>query len=110
MLSSGLAIDALQRLLDSSGSEIVALRRSLAANLAIVTGQRLFRRENGSGRVPAYEWISSTRSTREAISAGDLDALRKLQDTEPECRSINAALDDLIASGQITEAAASPYR
>jgi len=104
------AVDAIRRLLDSAGSEGEALRNALATNLVVATGQRLFLRENGSGRVPAYEWIYVTPGVRRALAAGDLRGLKDLQDADPECRSIGRALDQLVASGGISEATAALWR
>ncbi|WP_025227304.1 type IV pilus twitching motility protein PilT [Fimbriimonas ginsengisoli] len=103
-------VDALQRLLGSAGSEAEALRRSLAQNLVAVTSQRLFPRAQRSGRVPAYSWISANPATREALLTGDLARLEELQGTDPDCQSLNATLDTLVAAGEVTEEAASIHR
>jgi len=96
------AVDAVQRLLDTAGTEAHALRRSLAANLTLVTGQRLLRRANDSGRVAAYEWLATSPAVRNALLSGDMAALRTLQSTEATSRSAAAALADLVAEGLVS--------
>jgi len=95
--------DALQRLFDSAGPEVEALRRALAQTLLAVTSQRLFPRADRPGRVPAYEWLRSTPAVRRAILGGDLAAIRELQSSEPNGRTANQAVDALLQGGLITE-------
>jgi len=102
--------DVLQRLLESAGPDAVPLRRALAHNLVYITVQRLFSRAIGTGRVPAYEWLANSVAVKQAILAGDLEKVAQLQGSEPESRSLQTALDDLIQLGKITDADAAPYR
>ncbi|RYE74437.1 MAG: twitching motility protein PilT, partial [Myxococcales bacterium] len=100
------AVEAIERLLESAGTEADALRRSLTENLVAVTAQRLLPGVEG-GRVPAYEWIVNTPTIRKALLNG---GLAETQATDPECRTISAALDALVASGRISEEAAALHR
>jgi len=102
--------DVLRRASEAAGGEAVALRRSLAQNLVVITTQRLFLREGGTGRVPAYEWLWATPAVKSAILHGDMERIMDLQSTEPESRTLQKSLDDLIAAGKITEEAASAFR
>jgi len=92
--------DALRRLEQAAGTDLAAFRRSLAQNLVAMTGQRLFKRASGKGRVPAYEWLTGTPAIREAILSGDLQSLSLPQEGR---RTVDEALDALIADGSITE-------
>jgi Tfp pilus assembly pilus retraction ATPase PilT len=78
--------------------------------LVAITTQRLFGRANGAGRVPAYEWLFATPAVKNAILHGDLDRVTHLQSVEPECRTLEATLAELVATGKITEEDASPFR
>jgi hypothetical protein len=60
--------------------------------------------------VPAYEWIRNTPGFWEALLTGDPEKLRGLQSTDPECRTLNAALDELVETGQVEPDTAAPYR
>jgi twitching motility protein PilT len=102
--------DVLQRVFDSAGSEAIALRRALSSNLVAITTQRLFIRANGTGRVPAFEWLWATADVKNAILHGDMDRVIQLQGTEPESQLLDTSLNELIAAGKITEQDASVYR
>jgi twitching motility protein PilT len=101
--------DVLRKLFEAASSEAFVLRRALSQNLVAITTQRLFGRANGAGRVPAYEWLFATPAVKNAILHGDLDRVTHLQSVEPECRTLEAALAELVAAGKITEEDASPF-
>lgn len=100
-------VDAARRLEEAAGGNPAAFRRSLAQNLLAITGQRLFKRNSGSGRVPAYEWVTATTKVREAILSGDYESLSQPQDG---CQTLGEALNSLVSSGSITEETAMLYR
>ena len=102
--------DVLRRLFHAAGGDALALHRSLAQNLIYITVQRLFQRANGTGRVPAYEWLAATPEVRQAILHGDLGRVVDLQASEPESQTLKKALDELVAAGKITEEQAAPHR
>jgi twitching motility protein PilT len=91
-------------------NEAPALRRSLSKNLLALTFQRLVPRSDQPGRAAVYEWVTSTPAVREAILSGDLGQLTTAQATDPECRSIGAALDRLVESGTISAETAALHR
>ena len=99
-------VEAVERLLESAGTEADALRRALSENLVAVTAQRLLPGVEG-GRAPAYEWIVNTPTIRQALQDGNL---AEAHAADPECRTLSAALDILVASGRITEETAAPHR
>lgn len=98
--------DAVERLIESAGSEAASLRRALVDNLVAVTAQRLLPGKEG-GRAPAYEWIVNTPATRKALLNG---SLAEAQAADPECRTLSAALDTLVASGRVSEETAAAHR
>ncbi|CAN5497391.1 type IV pilus twitching motility protein PilT [soil metagenome] len=95
------AVDALRRLLAGAGPETEPLRHALAANLVAVTGQRLLFRANGQGRVPAYDWLVPTPQIKAALETGDLQRLLEVQANDPECRSPEASVRELVQAGEI---------
>jgi twitching motility protein PilT len=99
-------VEAVERLIESAGAEADALRRALAENLVAVTAQRLLPGKEG-GRAPAYEWIVNTPATRTALLNG---GLAEAQAADPECQTLSAALDALVASGRVTEETADLHR
>ena len=103
-------IDALERIFASGGPEEVALRRSLAKNLLVLTSQRLLRKKDESGRVLAYEWLRNTAEVGRALVDGDIEEIQRILDTDPECRSLGTALDRLVTAGEVAEEAAAMYR
>lgn len=98
--------DVFRRLANAAGSEAEALYTALAKTLLAVTVQRLLRRTDRLGRVPAFEWLKCGPAVREAVAAGDLAKIAALQATDPDCRSLQAALDALVAEGKIGREAA----
>ncbi len=99
--------DAVERLVASAGSEADALRRSLAQNLVAVTAQRLLPGKE-KGRVAAYEYVVNTPAVRAALISGD--DLAEVQASDPECRTLNGALDEMVAAGRVTEEVAAAHR
>jgi len=102
--------DVLRRLFLAAGKDSMALHRALAQNLVAITVQRLLPKASGTGRIAAYEWLYCTPSIRQALLHGDLSRLETLQGTDPECRTLNDALDLLVQEEKITEEAAAPFR
>jgi Tfp pilus assembly pilus retraction ATPase PilT len=99
-------VEAIERLIESAGAEADPLRRALSENLVAVTAQRLLPGVEG-GRAPAYEWIVNTPSIRKALLNG---GLAEAQASDPECQTLTASLDALVASGRVSEDAASLHR
>ena len=102
--------DAVQGMLATAGSDEPALRRALAQNVAVISSQRLIQRSDRPGRVAAYDYVTNTPAVREALLAGNVSRLAELQESDPECRSLNQALDDLVAIGAIDEESTCPLR
>ena len=102
-LHANSVVDAVKRLFESAEGTGEALRVALAENLVAITCQRLLKRADGTGRVPAYQWIAATPAVRETLLAGDLARLEELQGTDPDCRSLELALNMLLESGLISE-------
>jgi len=102
--------DALRKLFDAASGEAIALRRSLSQHLVAISVQRLLHRADRPGRVAAYEWISATPAITNAILHGDMDRVAHLQGSDPECRTLQTALADLVARGLITKESASEVR
>ncbi len=102
--------DVFKRLFHAAGGDAAALHEALAQSLIVVSVQRLFRRLDGTSRVPAYEWLSNTSAVKQALLAGDLGRIAELQRIEPESRSLDAALDQLVQSGNISDDMALPHR
>jgi twitching motility protein PilT len=86
----------------------------LARNLVAVFNQRLFSRSTGRGRVPAYETLFVTPAVRKIIRAGaardELDAAMEQGGGDMGARTLSAAIDALLAAGQITEETANQNR
>lgn len=93
-LHASSAIDALQRLIETSYSEREALCRALAQCLVAISTQQLHRTAAGS-KVAAYEWLRPDEEMRQALAAGDLDAVAALQLTSEQCRTMEAAVQTL---------------
>ena len=103
-------MDAVQGMLATAGSDEPALRRALSQNIVVISSQRLIRRSDRPGRVAAYDYVTNTPAVREALLTGNLSRLAELQEVDPGCRSLNQALDDLVASGAIDEESARQLR
>lgn len=101
------AVEAIERLIESAGTEGDALRRSLAENLVAVTAQRLLPGKE-KGRAPAYEWIKNSPAFRTALLAGSDLSVAQAEDSES--RTLTTALDALVASGRVAEETAAMHR
>ena len=102
--------DALRRLYHSAGSDSDAFHIALAQNLVVITVQRLLLKAEGVGRIAAYEWLTTSPDVKQALLAGDLKRIEELQLIDKDCRTLDAALDNLIQTGKITEETAKPHR
>ena len=70
---------AVRRMIELHPEEMRAgVRQTLARVLRGVLTQRLLRRADGPGRVPAYGFLVPDEAARRAIATGDLDALAAL--------------------------------
>ncbi len=81
---------------------------ALAETLVAVTNQRLLKKSDGKGRIPAYEIISITEKLREAIRSG-LDIEVVLSETvaeDNESRTLPEMMTRLIREGAITDSEA----
>jgi Tfp pilus assembly pilus retraction ATPase PilT len=96
-------VDAFERLIQAAGAEEHALRQSLARNLVALSAQRLVRRSDMAGRGAVIEWVMATPAVREVILSGVPARLADLQRTDPDCRSVETAVNELVSAGQISE-------
>lgn len=94
-------VDALARILSTAGPEDEALRRALAKNLIAVTSQKLLLKKDGSGRVPAYEYLRNTPEVADALVDGNLEELQRIIDSNSACRSMSVAVERLVADGKV---------
>lgn len=80
---------------------------NLAEHLVAVTNQRLFKKANASGRIPAYEIIQNTQELRESIRNGvDLEiVLQELTMGTTGIRTLPEVISKLTQEGKITESA-----
>ena len=78
------------------------IRAQLADCLLVVFSQRLLRRASGSGRVLAWEKMSSSLRVRNAIREGKVHLLRgMMQSNVEELVSIDWNLAELVSSGKV---------
>jgi twitching motility protein PilT len=78
------------------------VRAQLADCLQVVFSQRLLRRTAGSGRILAWEKMSSSLRVRNAIREGKVHVLRSMMQTNvEELVSIDWTLAELVASGKV---------
>jgi twitching motility protein PilT len=102
-LHANSVVEAVKRLFDSAEGNGEPFRAALSENLLAITCQRLLKRADGSGRAPAYQWVSATNDVRQAILSGDLARLEALQTSDAECRSLDQAFEALLEAGMINE-------
>jgi twitching motility protein PilT len=83
------------------------LLQTLSEQLVAVTNQRLFRKSEGPGRVPAYEIVRNSRALREAMaSRADVETLlQTLSTDQEETRYLPESIDDLTRAGAISASA-----
>ncbi len=105
------AAEAVYRLGDAFPEPRSPMRRLLARNLLAVVAQALLPRADRPGRVPVNEVLLPTPLVREMIAEGsrELDAAIA-SGREAGMQSVDDALQELLAAGTITEAAAEPLR
>ncbi len=96
------ATAAVERLVDCFPSvQQGQVRAQLADCLLLVFNQRLLRRAAGSGRVLAWERMSTSLRVRNAIREGKVHLLRGMMQTNiEELVSIDWTLAELVASGK----------
>lgn len=102
-LHSNSATAAVDRIIDAfPGNQQIQIRVQLAEALLLVFSQRLLRRASGSGRVLAWEKMSSSSRIRNAIREGKVAQLRgMMQSNLEELVSIDWTLADLVSSGKV---------
>jgi twitching motility protein PilT len=99
------SVEAVTKLIETAGPDGEAFRRSLVRNLVVVLNQRLFRRADRPGRVPAYEWIKPIGPVRDAILSGNMVELAEAQSHDPECRLMADSIKRLVDNGSINKLA-----
>jgi twitching motility protein PilT len=84
------------------------VRTMLSTSLRGVISQQLLRKADGSGRVAALEILINTPATANLIRQGKLDQLENAMQTGGQygMRTMDSAISDLLASGQISGAEA----
>lgn len=82
--------------------------QALSDQLVAVTTQRLFRKREGSGRIPAYEIHRNSNAIREAIQRrADTETLFKaMTSSQDRTRLLPESIQELTDTGAIEEAAA----
>ncbi len=97
------ATAAVDRIIDIFPSDQQSqVRAQLADCLLCVFSQRLLKRTSGSGRVLAWEKMSTSLRVRNAIREGKVHLLRAMMQTNvEELVSIDWSLAELIASGKV---------
>jgi len=105
------ATAAIDRTLDSfPAGQQAQVRAQLAEALLVVFSQRLVRRATGTGRVLAWERMSTSLRVRNAIRDGKVHLLRgMMQMNMEELVSIDASLADLVAGGKVAYEEALKY-
>jgi twitching motility protein PilT len=97
------ATAAIDRVIDVfPSSQQSQVRAQLADCLLVVFSQRLLQRASGSGRVLAWEKMSTSLRVRNAIREGKVHLLRGMMQTNiEELVSIDWTLAELVASGKV---------
>jgi twitching motility protein PilT len=105
------ATAAIDRILDSfPAGQQPQIRAQLAESLQVVFSQRLVRRATGTGRVLAWERMSTSLRVRNAIRDGKVHLLRgMMQSNLEELVSIDSTLADLVAVETVTYEEALKY-
>jgi twitching motility protein PilT len=110
-LHSNSATSAVDRIIDIfPGSQQQQVRAQLAESLILVFSQRLLRRASGTGRVLAWEKMSTSLRVRNAIREGKVNQLRgMMQANVEELVSIDWTLAELVSSGKVKYEEACKY-
>ncbi len=97
------ATSAIDRLIDCfPGNQQSQVRAQLADCLQLVLSQRLLQRATGTGRILAWEKMTSSVRVRNAIREGKVHMLRNMmQSNVEEMISIDWTLAELVASGKV---------
>jgi twitching motility protein PilT len=97
------ATAAVERIVDAfPGNRQPQVRAQLAECLQLVFAQRLLRRSAGTGRVLAWEKMSTSLRVRNAIRDGKVHQLRAVMQTNAEeLVSIDWTLADLVVAGKV---------
>jgi len=106
MMQSSDARSAIEKIIDASPDDrAVQARTRLASVLRGVLAQKLVRRADGSGVVPAVEILVNSPQVRQAVLEGATRDLAKIveSDTYHGMQSFNQALLSLVRDGTITE-------
>jgi len=98
------ATAAIDRILDIfPAAQQAQIRAQLAESLLVVFSQRLVRRATGTGRILAWERMSTSLRVRNAIRDGKVHLLRGMMQTNvEELVSIDSTLAELVAAGKVT--------
>ena len=101
------AKQTLDRIVDSFSKTAYAeqIRSQLALTLRAVICQRLVRRSDGTGMVPAIEVLVNTPNVRQLILDGAIRDIEKVMNTDTyyKMQSFNKALVQLVRQGTVTE-------
>jgi twitching motility protein PilT len=110
-LHSNSATAAVDRIVDIfPGNQQSQIRAQLAECLLLVFSQRLLRRASGTGRVLAWEKMSTSLRVRNAIREGKVSQLRgMMQANVEELVSIDWTLAELVSSGKVKYEEACKY-
>ena len=110
-LHSNSATAAVDRIVDIfPGGQQSQIRAQLAESLLLAFSQRLLRRASGTGRVLAWEKMSTSLRVRNAIREGKVNQLRgMMQANVEELVSIDWTLAELVASGKVKYEEACKY-
>jgi twitching motility protein PilT len=110
-IHSNSATAAVDRIVDIfPGSQQAQIRAQLAESLLLVFSQRLLKRSSGSGRVLAWEKMSTSLRVRNAIREGKVNQLRgMMQANVEELVSIDWTLAELVSSGKVKYEEACKY-
>ena len=102
-MHSNNATAAVDRIIDIFPSaQQSQVRAQLADCLLVVFSQRLLRRASGSGRVLAWEKMSTSLRVRNAVREGKVHVLRGMMQTNvEELVSIDWTLAEFVASGRV---------
>lgn len=88
-------------------AEQAGVRNRLAKSFRYVVSQRLIPRNDGNGRVPAFEILKSTHRTRQCVENGETEADTLLQamiaEADAGMQHCDAEIAKLIAAGIIDE-------
>ena len=102
-MHSNNATAAVDRIIDIFPSlQQSQVRAQLADCLLVVFSQRLLRRASGSGRILAWEKMSTSLRVRNAVREGKVHVLRGMMQTNvEELVSIDWTLAEFVASGKV---------